>query len=228
MIQPGEEERKLWDREYGELQVIPSSTRPLPSKALLLFAELLDLNNKVVLDAGCGTGRNAIYLAHRGCEVHAVDFSRTALAVLEARAEEAGVSDRLRVYPKEFPPLPFADRSFDAVLDIYVLCHFLDDGMRKQHLQEMRRVLKPSGHLISVNFAADDGYYQPMLQDGVEPIIRDPAKGIRKRLFSEREARGFLKGSLSTRYFCKFEFDDIVVGKRFRRSILASVLQPLD
>ena len=54
----------LWDREYSDLKVIPSSTRQLPSKPLVLFAEILDFRKmRKVLDAGCGIGRNAIYLA---------------------------------------------------------------------------------------------------------------------------------------------------------------------
>ncbi len=58
------------------MKVIPSSTRMLPSKALVLFSEILGFKNlHNVLDAGCGIGRNSIYLAQKGCEIHAVDFS---------------------------------------------------------------------------------------------------------------------------------------------------------
>src|SRR2546426_830104 len=70
------EDPGLWDQEYDKFQVIPSSTRPLPSKALLLFEHCLPLSESAdVLDAGCGTGRNAVYLARRGCRVTALDFS---------------------------------------------------------------------------------------------------------------------------------------------------------
>src|SRR5260370_19457065 len=74
---PGPEQKgPLWEEEYGHLQVIPSSTRKLPSKALTLFSELLELSNpRRALDAGCGNGRNSVYLAQKGWQVDAVDTS---------------------------------------------------------------------------------------------------------------------------------------------------------
>ena len=44
-----------------------------------------------VLDAGCGDGRNSIYLASLGFDVRAVDMSPAAIAKLRRRAEERGV-----------------------------------------------------------------------------------------------------------------------------------------
>lgn len=47
------------------------------------------------LDLGCGTGRNAIYLARRGWKVTGVDLVGHAIAVARRRARAAGVSARL-------------------------------------------------------------------------------------------------------------------------------------
>src|ERR1051326_4638567 len=88
-------EADLWDREYDVLRVIPSSTRTLPSKPLLLFSELLNFQKMDrVLDAGCGIGRNTIYLAQKGCRIDAVDLSAAALRVLDHNAESLGVRER--------------------------------------------------------------------------------------------------------------------------------------
>jgi SAM-dependent methyltransferase len=45
-----------------------------------------------VLELGCGSGRNAIYLASLGCSVDAVDFSSQAIEWAQQRAKPAGVS----------------------------------------------------------------------------------------------------------------------------------------
>ena len=47
---------------------------------------------KHVLDLGCGNGRNAVYLAEKGCEVIAIDFSPAALNKAARAARLADVS----------------------------------------------------------------------------------------------------------------------------------------
>lgn len=47
------------------------------------------------LDLGCGTGTNAIYLAHHGWEVTAVDFTPRAIAMARAKVEAANVKPRV-------------------------------------------------------------------------------------------------------------------------------------
>src|SRR5439155_4626998 len=103
------EDKELWDREFSQLQIIPSSTRMAPSKALVLFSELLGFGAKSrVLEPGCGTGRNSIYLARRGCEVHAIDFSNVALKKLSEEAERTHLAHKIHVYKRSLADgLPF-------------------------------------------------------------------------------------------------------------------------
>jgi SAM-dependent methyltransferase len=44
-----------------------------------------------VLDAGCGTGENALHLAARGLSVLGVDVAETALAIARAKADDRGI-----------------------------------------------------------------------------------------------------------------------------------------
>src|SRR5262245_20680090 len=131
-----DDQRQLWDKEYRDLQVIPSSTRTLPSKPFLLFAALLRLDiPRCALDAGCGNGRNAIYLAEKGWKVRAVDFSDVALKRLRDAVNSIGVRQNLEVDQIPLsPPLPFNAGAFDLVLDSYVLCHFSDDAFKQKYL----------------------------------------------------------------------------------------------
>ena len=62
-----------------------------------LTAEVSDLSPGVALDAGCGHGSEALWLAAQGWQVTAVDFSAAALGHGQATAEAAGADVAVRV-----------------------------------------------------------------------------------------------------------------------------------
>lgn len=223
------DEAKLWDTEYGELKVIPSSTSQSPSRALLLFSELLDFTRfRKVLDAGCGIGRNSIYLAKKGCNVHAVDISITALGVLKSAAAKEGVSAKITVHNIALRDVfPFAQDEFDLVLDSYVFCHFTDERFKKNYREELNRVTKPGGIVLSTLFSVEDEYYRAALQNGFGAgnVVTDPNNGITKQLYTESEIKELFSSSFEIPYFVKFEFQDVVLGKLYKRSILVLALR---
>src|SRR5260370_25874066 len=90
--------RDVGNREYASIKAIPSSTREQPAKALVLFADLLGFSNGArVLDAGCGNGRNSVFLAQRGCRVTAVDFSEEAVNETKRTPRLAGQERKIDV-----------------------------------------------------------------------------------------------------------------------------------
>ncbi len=218
--------KETWDLEFGVRQAIPSSTRVEPAKALTLFTEVLGLNAPMkVLDAGCGNGRNAVYLAKRGCHVTAVDFANFPIDETRRRVVEAGLSHSVSVVRHSLADsVPFPDESFDFVLDSYVFCHFLRDEIGQRFWHEMARTTKPGGCLLSVVFSRDDEYYASIRKNN-DDLVCDPANGIWKRLYSEREIKGFFYRQFELKYFSRFEFSDIVLGSNYRRIVLISVLR---
>lgn len=101
-----------------------------------------------VLDAGCGSGRNILYLMRMGCRVSAVDTSSAAVVGVQELAHElqTGLSaDNFRVESVE--NLSFEDAAFDVVLSSAVL-HFAKDAAHfGAMVREMWRVLRPGGML---------------------------------------------------------------------------------
>ena len=91
-----------------------------------------------VLDAGCGTGQNSIWLREKGFNVTGADFSEFAL---EQARRAHGIDFRLA----DLTDLPFADESFDAIFCIGVLMHV---PQIERALQELVRVLRPGGWLV--------------------------------------------------------------------------------
>jgi ubiquinone/menaquinone biosynthesis C-methylase UbiE len=91
------------------------------------------------LDAACGTGRHAAYLAALGYDVIGVDATAAMLDV--ARANTAGIDLRLGAMES----LPVDDESVDLVTCALALEHVDDLGIV---MQEFARVLRPGGWLI--------------------------------------------------------------------------------
>jgi len=110
-----------------------------------------------VLDAGCGSARNLIYLLRAGYDVSAVDRDPAAVDAARKLVAELGAStpaENFRVAPIE--QMPFPDVSFDVVLSSAVLHFAKDDEQFEAMLREMWRVLKPRGILFA-RLASDIG-----------------------------------------------------------------------
>jgi tellurite methyltransferase len=105
---------------------------------------------RTVLDAGCGGGRNLVYLLRAGFDVHAVDRDARAVArVQELAASLSPSAAPERIQVAEVDALPFADASMDAVLSSAVL-HFAEDPAHLDRMVgEMWRVLRPGGMLFA-------------------------------------------------------------------------------
>lgn len=106
-----------------------------------LAALLPDLRGACLLDAGCGTGLYARWLAEQGAAVTGIDLSPD--MVQRAREHCAGLPVRLDV--GSILALPYADASFDGALACYVL-HYVPD--QRAVLAELARVLRPGGFLL--------------------------------------------------------------------------------
>lgn len=96
-----------------------------------------------VLDIACGDGTLSLAAASAGAaEVTAADLAPAFGPIVEKKAQDSGVKDRLRFQECDIERLPFEDREFDVVL-----CQFglMFSPNRKSALREIYRTLKPQG-----------------------------------------------------------------------------------
>jgi len=107
-----------------------------------------------VLELGCGHGRNAIFLAGRGCTVDAVDFSAEALGWAAEQAKTAGVT--VNFQPGNIFDVTIAEGSYDLVYDSGCL-HHIAPHRRKDYVGLVRRALKPGGRFGLVCFRPEGG-----------------------------------------------------------------------
>jgi SAM-dependent methyltransferase len=102
-----------------------------------------------VLDAGCGSGRNLVYLLQAGYEVFGTDADPVSIAAvrrLAARLAPRIPVENFRIEPVE--ALSFPDGFSDAVLSSAVLHFARDDEQFSAMLRSMWRVLRPGGLLF--------------------------------------------------------------------------------
>lgn len=140
-----------------------------------------------VLDAGCGAGRNLVYLLREGYDVHGVDQSQSAIAQVQALAVslQDGV-DAKRFRREAVEAMSFEDASMDVVICNAVLHFARDHAHFRAMLMELWRVLRPGGMLFIRVASTDglDGALQPrgggryLLPDGSERYLLDPATRI--------------------------------------------------
>lgn len=131
-----------------------------------------------VLDAGCGGGRNLVYLLREGFEVFAVDTDAASVDQVDALARAlAPGTPRGRFSVASIEALPHPDARFDWVLCNAVLHFARDEAQFLAMLREMARVLRPGGTLWS----------RLMTTHGVEALVR-PLGGRRFALPGGQEA----------------------------------------
>jgi SAM-dependent methyltransferase len=103
-----------------------------------------------ILDVGCGTGENALYLAGRCHDVWGVDAVPAAIETSRKKAEERGLAATFLV--KDALHLHEIGRTFDTVIDSG-LFHTLSDHDRPLFVWNLSRVLVPGGSYFMLAFS---------------------------------------------------------------------------
>jgi SAM-dependent methyltransferase len=106
-----------------------------------------------VLDAGCGTGENALYLASLGLPVVGFDIAETAVAMAREKASDRGIEAEFGV--ADAFRLDRLRRTFDTVLDCG-LFHSLEGDERPRYAASLASVTAHDGTLYVLCFS-DDG-----------------------------------------------------------------------
>ena len=142
-------DRESYDERYRSAPAVWSGR---PNRQLVV--EAADLPPGTALDAGCGEGADAIWLAERGWQVTAVDFSRTALERGRAHAETRGreVADRIQWVHADLTAEPPGDR-FDLVSAQYM---HLPPEPRRALFARLAAAVAPGGTLLVVGHDFSD------------------------------------------------------------------------
>jgi SAM-dependent methyltransferase len=132
-----------WDERYAT-DNLPWDTGA-PDPILVEVIERGTIAPGRVLEVGCGTGTNALWLAARGFEVLGVDISPRAIAKAQAKA---GAAASVRFEVMDFLTAGIEGASFDFVFDRGVLHVFDEAATRAQFAAQVGRVLVTGGHWL--------------------------------------------------------------------------------
>lgn len=103
-----------------------------------------------LLDAGCGTGENALFFAQRGHQTTGIDFLEHPIAEAKRKAKERGLAATFLVmdalHLKDIPEV------FDSVIDCG-LFHVFSDEDRARYVDGLASVVKPGGKLFMMCFS---------------------------------------------------------------------------
>ncbi|WP_343899610.1 class I SAM-dependent methyltransferase, partial [Nocardioides aquaticus] len=100
-----------------------------------------------VVDLGCGTGSLAVLLSERGHRVRGTDLAPAMVAAARAKADAAGVGDRVTVVEGDAGHPSYGPGSADVVLCRHVLWALPDPAAA---LAAWGRLLRPGGLLLLV------------------------------------------------------------------------------
>jgi SAM-dependent methyltransferase len=141
-----------WEERYQEGKDALPWDSGVPADELVEYFNSLQSPPKRVLEVGCGTGTNAIWMSEQGCEVTATDISPTAIDLAKAKAENSkkiqfAVSDIVQM-------LPVPSNSVDFVFDRGVY-HTMTPENRKLFAERIAQALSNGGFWLCLAGSAD-------------------------------------------------------------------------
>jgi cyclopropane fatty-acyl-phospholipid synthase-like methyltransferase len=118
----------------------------------LLADRLPDLEDRRVLDIGCGVGGPASVLAaDYGARVDALNIVPEQVQLARRYAKAQGLADQVTFHEANAMAIPFGDATFDAVFSLEAAHCFID---KPRFLAETLRVLRPGGRIAFSDMTA--------------------------------------------------------------------------
>ena len=136
-----------WDESYHDGPAPWDIEAPQPAVVRLADAGAFA---GAVLDAGCGTGENALHIASLGLEVLGVDVARTAVSMAQEKAAARGLTAAFAT--ADALHLNRLGRTFDTVLDC-ALFHTFDRDERREYVASLATVTVRGGRLYVLCFS---------------------------------------------------------------------------
>lgn len=139
-------------------------------------------SNALVLDAGGGTGRWAIRMARKGCNVVLMDASEGMLKVADKKVKEEGFQHKITIKKGDITKTDYADETFDMIFCEHALFLFKEPDIV---IKELKRILKKKASLI---ISAQNRYVQSLSSLSDKPSVDNIDKAFKVLVSEEHES----------------------------------------
>ena len=147
----------------------------------------------VAADLGCGSGFFSLPLSRKVKKVYGIDIQKEMLEFLEQKIHQQKISN-IKPLLSEENEIPLENHSVDLLISVNTLHEFRD---REQMIGEMRRVLRPEGKVVIVDFKKEDTGFGP-------PVAIRVSEEQAKHLFEKKDLAVLKSRDLKYHYLIVF------------------------
>jgi SAM-dependent methyltransferase len=164
-------ELERWEQRFSAQHYVFGTE---PNSFLKSKAHLLKPGQKAFTLAD-GEGRNGVWLAEQGLEVHSVDISPKGIAKAHALAAERGV--KLHTEQADLATWVWPTNAYDVIVGIFFQIWFPPE--RARIFAGIKQALRPGGVLLMQNYRTDQLKYR-------KPLYARAARGVVRRFLFAR------------------------------------------
>lgn len=180
-----EDAAAFWDGRYAQARLYGTEPTSVARELVRLFRRE---QVATVLDAGCGSGRDALFYAREGFTVTGLDISVQALRWAREEAAEAGLP--IALIADELLTADLAAGSFDAVVAIHLI-HLQPEPIRRAMVNRLWSLTRDGGVLAMANYATDEAGFTTWAAYPERNTRVDP-KGKLVHFFDEEDIAALL------------------------------------
>jgi SAM-dependent methyltransferase len=175
----------FWDRRYADALIYGTEPTSVACQLVQVFRAH---GVQSILEAGCGSGRDALLYAREGFAVTGTEISRNALRWARERARIEGL--QLTLLWDDLAETRLKAGSFDAAVAIHVI-HLQPAPVRRTMVNQLWRLTRDGGLIAMANYSTHEAGFATW-DSYPEPNTRVDSKGKVVHFFDESDLHALL------------------------------------
>jgi SAM-dependent methyltransferase len=189
-----DQQSQHWEINFSNKPEMFGLSQSLSAEKALKLLNQEKINN--IVELGAGLGRDSLYFAKNSIKTTALDYSASAINVINEKIKKNNLSKYLSTKIFDVRKnLPFKDNSIEACYSHMLYCMALTNEDLENLNTEILRILKPGGYNIYTVRHTDDGDYKNGIHRGEDLYEND---GFIVHYFSRKKINLLINGFENT------------------------------